>query len=640
MADIHVATAATPDGLSYRIRVYANCDHVYLVWRPARVIPACRGFAVYRKRADTDPAMKTTLDTWLGFAGEDYQSGSRKPSTQWPVQRFLWSDFTVESGTSVQYSVAPVVREASGGLRVYDEWASPWSDPVSVTPRVNETMAAYFNRGILACQWVAEQLQGYATAHNLPSLGASLDAALSDAASPLRSLLSGALRDGLLQDVLGATSQPGGDLYGALFELDAGELIDGLIARGARAHLILTNGSPDKAHHETDENAKIRARLEHAGAPLVDLSNRIVNTNEHLGHNKFIVACDAQGSPQRVWTGSTNWTTKGLCTQANNGLLITHPAVARMFKAQWDRLHAAGDGFPPALAPNDPARDVAEMQATYDTGQGQATVTVWFAPTLPGAKNAPLDQYPDLHFVRERIEQARQGILFLMFMPGPRDTLLDVIQGIAERNSTLVVRGALNQDPGAGGQQTSPYVALLHRGVWQRTTMDVVLPATVPQSFAKWVPELLKANQAHAMVHSKTIVIDPFGAHPVVVTGSHNLGPKASRANDDNLVVIEGDAALARAYAVNIMGVYDKYSWRYHQSVPDQFVKAGAGVDPTDPNAPTIPPPDGTLPATPATGAAAQHQTGWKGLQDNDSWQGKYFDAGAAVPELQFWLGT
>ena len=30
------------------------------------------------------------------------------------------------------------------------------------------------------------------------------------------------------------------------------------------------------------------------------------------------------------------------------------------------------------------------------------------------------------------------------------------------------------------------------------------------------------------MVHSKVVLVDPFGTHPVLLTGSHNLGPKAS----------------------------------------------------------------------------------------------------------------
>src|ERR1022692_95089 len=50
-------------------------------------------------------------------------------------------------------------------------------------------------------------------------------------------------------------------------------------------------------------------------------------------------------------------------------------------------------------------------------------------------------------------------------------------------------------------------------------------------------PELLSAG--HAIIHDKIIVIDPLD--PVncgVITGSHNLGYKASCDNDENLLII------------------------------------------------------------------------------------------------------
>lgn len=47
-----------------------------------------------------------------------------------------------------------------------------------------------------------------------------------------------------------------------------------------------------------------------------------------LAHNKFLVVIDSAGNPQAVWTGSTNWTTTGLCTQLNDALLVDDPTIA------------------------------------------------------------------------------------------------------------------------------------------------------------------------------------------------------------------------------------------------------------------------------------------------------------------------
>jgi phosphatidylserine/phosphatidylglycerophosphate/cardiolipin synthase-like enzyme len=115
-----------------------------------------------------------------------------------------------------------------------------------------------------------------------------------------------------------------------------------------------------------------------------------------------------------------------------------------------------------------------------------------------------------------------------------------------------------------------------------------------------WIQELLKLQGAFAMVHSKTIVIDAFGPKPVVMTGSHNMGPKASRSNDDNLIIIERDPLLAQAYAVYIKGIFDQYWWRFR---------------------------------TKQSGKAQ-----WNGLVDDDTWQDSYFQ-GLKLAELKFWLG-
>jgi len=99
------------------------------------------------------------------------------------------------------------------------------------------------------------------------------------------------------------------------------------------------------------------------------------------------------------------------------------------------------------------------------------------------------------------------------------------------------------------------------------------------------------------------VVVDPFGDHPVVMTGSHNLGPKASTSNDDNLVIVEHAPDLAAQYAVNIMTIYNQYRWRYFRT-------------------------------------QRKDPTGWDGLENTDTWQDPYLRAGSdRQRELDFWLG-
>lgn len=114
---------------------------------------------------------------------------------------------------------------------------------------------------------------------------------------------------------------------------------------------------------------------------------------------------------------------------------------------------------------------------------------------------------------------------------------------------------------------------------------------------------LKKLDQTFAMVHSKVVVIDPFSDHPIVITGSHNPGPKASKTNDENLLVIRDSPSLAAAYATNIMSIYNQYRWRFRRQLQPQAKR-------------------------------------WKGLKDADTWQRGYLRANSpALREINFWIG-
>src|SRR5262249_28277309 len=112
-------------------------------------------------------------------------------------------------------------------------------------------------------------------------------------------------------------------------------------------------------------------------------------------------------------------------------------------------------------------------------------------------------------------------------------------QGTAGKR--LYIRGAINQDPSTKKNN----VELFSQENWQRADYSLVLPAAIDKPTAWFVRELKKLPKAFAMVHSKVVLIDPFGAHPILVTGSHNLGPKASGTNDENLLIIRDAPGLA-----------------------------------------------------------------------------------------------
>jgi phosphatidylserine/phosphatidylglycerophosphate/cardiolipin synthase-like enzyme len=282
----------------------------------------------------------------------------------------------------------------------------------------------------------------------------------------------------------------------------------------------------------------------------------------------------------------------GLCTQVNNGLRIESAEIAGYYKAQWDALLESGDEFPPKLVEDNGSKRSAQV--------GKGNIGTWFVP---------VHKEVDLVEARELIAAAESGILFEFFNPGRKGTLFNAIMDRvgadeADGGDSLYVHGILNQDPEAGSKDPA-LVGLIHRGQLDEADPDIVLPSKVDARFAAWEKEIDRLSLV--MIHSKVVVLDPFGPKPVVMTGSHNLGPRASGKNDDNLNLIAGVPQLAAAYATHIISVYNAYRWRYVRS---QKAKA-AGKD-------------------------------WGGPEDGKAWQEAYYsgkDAAAKQRELAFWLG-
>jgi phosphatidylserine/phosphatidylglycerophosphate/cardiolipin synthase-like enzyme len=579
------------------IKAHWNCDHAFVVWRYDTKIDRCRGFALERR---DEHRHVEVAKTWLGFDAVA-DPDEMHPSTEWPIQRFMWADLEVRSGETWSYRATPMLRPAGGGpLERATDQATGWSDPITISPSDKHGISAFFNRGIVASQWLAKRLD------EDPTLTANqeLTAIVEDEHNRTRKFLGGELRQALL-GMLHRARRDGDTLYACLFELDDPELIGALRELGPRAHVILANGTHE---HHRDENKQARDELKRARVHVV---NRMLRTG--LSHNKFAVVCDARGeNARRVWTGSTNWAKTGLCTQANNGILIESDAVAGDFRKQWellakrtrtrisDRLRDSNS------APRAP-RTVHEEPAANGEPPKRVDVTTWFAPVHRA-------EHVDLMAAKALIDRAEDGILFLMFFPGIRNTVLNFIVDRGKRNSDLYVHGVINQS-------TRGTVKLIRRGEPDPpTNVKVLLPAAVHDDLGHWRNELLKLSPGGVMVHSKVVVIDPW-TNPVVMTGSHNLGHAASENNDDNLVIVRGSSSLASAYAVNIMGIYTEYRWRNLRAESRKKPKAGAAGR-----------------RRRFTRTADGPKAAFDGLRDDDGWQREHFE-GSRRRELQFWLG-
>src|ERR1700733_2797054 len=146
--------------MSIDLKVYDNGDHTALVWLPADIkpIPRCLGFTVRRllKNAKNALDAEIYLHGFVGFSDGD----KLDPAAPWkhPVQRFMWWDYGVSPGDVVQYSVVPVVGPDKDHLTLSPADASALTPPMTISGQTTPKVAAYFNKGIVAAQWVSRAL--------------------------------------------------------------------------------------------------------------------------------------------------------------------------------------------------------------------------------------------------------------------------------------------------------------------------------------------------------------------------------------------------------------------------------------------------------------------------------------------------
>jgi phosphatidylserine/phosphatidylglycerophosphate/cardiolipin synthase-like enzyme len=396
-----------------------------------------------------------------------------------------------------------------------------------------------------------------------------------------------------------------GELFLALYELHDPELIDRLekLVRQGKARVILSTAAnadlnkkgapPPRQPVVWDvENYPARLRL-HAADPN-RVEDRLFNNEDHIGHNKFAVFVE-NGTAKTVMTGSTNWTETGLCTQSNNVVLIDDVNVAERYLGYWNNLladkqpagvpatatvgrrSATGYAANKAVQGDKLRSNNASPQPTLKLQDGSG-VELFFSPnTKDVEKDAGSPTPVDLARVYSLMEHANDAIFFLTFYPGVRgeQNIVGTAAGLAARRPDLLVQGAISNPlampqakPGTPTTYTTPegkVEKLPQPSIWwpdgDKSRIAMIRASAVSIQRGDLRPELLSAG--YAIIHDKIIVIDPL--HPTncaVITGSHNLGYKASYQNDENMLVIRGNRALAIAYAVHVLDTYDHYLMR------------------------------------------------------------------------------
>lgn len=500
-------TTVTDDG--FTVRAFAGTTGILL----ATDVGAARrdgllGFAIQRKAGS---GSWQWLRGKLGFEGEHVGESTYFPSNERPFQKFRWSDYRVEPGRQYSYRLHPVYG-APGALRV--------EDGVTVKMRAGSLdksgHTVLFNRAAAASQ---------AFSLKFPDIDKQMTAARAageqfDLPQEARDWLS----RGVLERIVGFIDRAGPKLAldMAIYEYEHPDIVaavDRAHARGAQVRVVYHAKTGDK---QTAEN-------EHSLAALPAALKRRRLTAKIM-HDKFVVLSRVKAAgrePVAVLCGSTNFTENGVYRQANVVHVVEDQTVAARYAELFDVLFSGAT----------PTETKAWIDA-HNVVDLALPVFVGFSPRSTRA---------DLTGLADRISRARRDVLFCTAFgldPVILDSLLgtegdDVIR-LGVQNSASRITG-YHRDRGAQFSAT----ALLDKG----------LEGFLKESRAK--------QRGNILIHTKLVVVDFTSDAPMVFSGSHNLSGAASRFNDENYLVVNGDTDVADCYGVELMRIYDHYRFRW-----------------------------------------------------------------------------
>ncbi len=571
------------------LKAIALCNNagVMIVWLWTELIPNCLGMSI--RKVDVKTGKTTVLSSRLvRFKGETTDA-TESDTDSHPVQGCKWFDDDVEEGAEVYYELVPRIGKP-GNLK---DGTPVRTNTVTLGFDYGPYVKACFNRGhLVSTQWVADQLPKLADGKPDP---AALVAAIQDPESAIAKKL-GASLPAFTRLPYEDAKRIAGHVLALYYELSSPAMVQYLKDNKDVWSMVLGNAGKDDV-----TNAKTREELHAIGA---DVTDRILPSS-NLPHNKSAVVIGPDKTPVSWTLQSVNPTPTGYYTQANHALQLTSEKLAEVGVDYFERTKADCDDVQSQSA--EYRKKNAAVMSPVDLGDGTEVQAI-FSPSTEVRSKPKIEKgqrtFPLLEMaastakVKEVLLKAKQGVYFLAFYPGS-PSFLDVATWLQKKKPNLFIRGAVSSAQALPKQQegieddtfpdiqrarplglnslsslletnhpeenalinAKPAVALFRP---RKKTPTIIAAAALENGWEDWHAELLKLPDAHAIIHSKVIVVDPFGDDPWVLgAASDNLGLKAGIANDETMLAIRGNKRLAQAYFVHIMDVYSHFMWRY-----------------------------------------------------------------------------
>lgn len=416
-----------------------------------------------------------------------------------PIQSFFWGDYTTRYDHSYTYRIV-AMKGAPGAL----EPAESVDVHIATEAEDQGDHAVHFNRGVAGSQAYARLFRNFKP-NQVPGRKAYQW-----------------LSRGLFRAMLRFIYQADGSDWGlrvAAYEFQQGAVLKALKQvsdRGADVKIVFDDRGPKKAN----EKAIAAAGIGNLVSP---------RTKPPISHNKFIVLLH-NNKPVQVWTGSTNFTDAGIFGQSNCGHVVRDPSVAQAYLDYWNQLQPN-----PASAE---LRPWTQERTPTPVGLPDQPTTAIFSPR------------PDLSALQwyaDRMDAASSAV-FLTAAFGVNDLFLDVLKKQKDYLRYVLL------------EKKDTDTELLKAQPLNRIAFGSIIPAQV---LARWLQERLTGLNGHVRyIHTKYMLIDPFGPDPVVITGSANFSDASTHDNDENMLLVRGDARVADLYLSEFMRLFNHFQFR------------------------------------------------------------------------------
>ncbi|MEY9230996.1 phosphatidylserine/phosphatidylglycerophosphate/cardiolipin synthase-like enzyme [Bradyrhizobium japonicum] len=480
------------------------------------------GFAFQRKRGDAPPKWLRSGKVFETVVPEPNPKTGDYRTNEFPIQSFLWSDYTAEPGTAYAFDIFPAYGKP-GALQL----GAKLTLKIKTEVENDGKHGIWFNRGAIASQAYAREFDNHKPT----------DQEMDDPNDKRTKWLSRGLLEAALAYI--DSTKPGEALRACVYEFTYAPIIEAFkrkIDDGFDVRLIVHK---DKNKDKKKDNQNFKA-IKAAGLdPNLERKGErvfIERTRPPIPHNKYIIKLDGD-TPRQVWTGSTNITPSGFLGQSNVGHLINDSDVASQYLKYWTILSdnpanktskeaiAKISPYPPALVGENSKtcvfspRQTASMLNWYADRMSDATSSIMFTAAFKVADDFIKPLALDRDFLRFVLKEKPPTADERKALSGDRD--LQISYG--------AVLGALMQ--------------VKDGKIINRRKVDVF-------PLEKWFmkEELTRSKGNIFFIHTKYLLIDPLSDDPLVCTGSANFSENSLTSNDENMILIRGDERVADIY--------------------------------------------------------------------------------------------